>query len=66
MALLVKDPPANAGGVRDSALTPRLGRSPGGGDGSPLKYSCLDRGGFQATVHSVSTESDMTDAIGLV
>ena len=66
MALLVKDPPANAGGIRDSALTPRLGRSPGGGNGNPLKYSCLDRGAFQVTVHGVSTESDMTDAIELV
>ena len=51
----------NAG---DMGLTPRLGRSPGGGNGNPLQYSCLenpmDRGAWQATVHRVS-ESDMTE-----
>ena len=52
---LVKNPLANAGDVRDMGLIPRLGRSPGGGHGSPLQYSCLenpmDRGSWQATVH---------------
>ena len=42
--------------------TPRLGRSPGGGNGNPLQYSCLensmDRGAWQATVHRVTKESD--------
>ena len=36
----------------------RLGRSPGGGHGNPLQYSCLenpmDRGAWWATVHSVA------------
>ena len=41
-----------------------LGRSPGGGNGSPLQYSCLgnpvDRGAWRATVHRVA-ESDTTE-----
>ena len=41
----------------DPGLIPGLGRSPGGGHGNPLQYSCLgnpiDRGAWQATVHGV-------------
>ena len=37
MALVVKNPPANAG---NAALTPGSGRSPGVGNGNPLQYSC--------------------------
>ena len=52
---MVKDTPANAG---DPGLIPRLGRSPGGGNGSPLQYSCLenpmDREAWPARVHGVS------------
>ena len=39
---MAKKPPANAGDVRDLALVPGSGRSPGGGHGSPLQYSCLE------------------------
>ena len=53
---MVKNPPANAGDPRD--LIPGLGRSPGGGHGNPLQYSCLenpmDRGSRRATVHGVA------------
>ena len=38
----VKSPPASAGDTRDSGSTPGLGRSPGGGHGNPLQYSCLE------------------------
>ena len=42
----------------DPGLIPGLRRSPGGGDGNPLQYSCLenlmDRGAWQATVHGVT------------
>jgi len=34
--------PANAGDVRDADPVPKLGRSPGGGHGNPLQYSCLE------------------------
>ena len=58
VALAVKNPPANAGDVRDGSIIPGSGRSPGGGHGNPLKYSCLenpkDRGARQATVHGVA------------
>ena len=54
---VVKNPPANAGDVRDMGLIPGLGRSPGGGHGNPLQYSCLknpvDRGAWLATVPGV-------------
>ena len=42
MALAVKNPAANAGDVRDMDLIPGLGRSPGGGNGNSLQYSCLE------------------------
>ena len=58
VAPVVKNLPANAGDVRDSISTPGLGRSPGGGHGNPLQYSCLenfaDRGAWQAAVHGVT------------
>ena len=44
--------------LRDRGLIPGSGRSPGGGNGSPLQYSCLenpmDRGAWQALVHGVA------------
>ena len=42
MMLVVKNPPANVGDVRDMGLIPGLGRSPGGEHGNPLQYSCLE------------------------
>ena len=55
--LVVKNLPTNAGDVRDAGLTPGMGRSPAGGYGNPLQYSCLenpmDRGAWQATIHGV-------------
>ena len=42
VALVVKNPPTKAGDVRDMGLIPESGRSPGGGHGNPLQYSCLE------------------------
>ena len=42
VALVVKNPPANAGDRRDMGLVPGSGKSPGGGHGNPLQYSCLE------------------------
>ena len=42
LALVVKNPPANAGDIRDACSIPYSGRSPGGGHGNPLQYSCLE------------------------
>ena len=39
---VVKNPPANAGDTGDVDSIPGLGRSPGGGNGSPLQYSCRE------------------------
>ena len=39
---MVKNLPDSAGDIRDSGSIPRLGRSPGGGHGDPLQYSCLE------------------------
>ena len=48
----------NAGDPGDLGLIPGSGRSPGGGSGNPLLYSCLensmDRGAWQAMVHGVT------------
>ena len=41
-ALVVKNPPANAGDIRDTGSNPGSGRSPGGGNGNTLQYSCLE------------------------
>jgi len=41
VALVEKNPPANAGDIKDMGLIPRLGRSHGGGHGNPPQYSCL-------------------------
>ena len=64
VALVVKNPPATSGDIRDMGSIPESGRSPGGGHGNSLQYSCLknpmDRGVWQATVHWVA-ESDMTE-----
>ena len=42
VALVVKNPPANAGGVRDVSSIPGLERSPGTGNDNLLQYSCLE------------------------
>ena len=59
--LVVKNRPAD---TRDTGSIPGSGRSPVGGNGNPLQCSFLensmDRGAWQATVHEVTIESDMT------
>ena len=58
VALVVKNPPATVGDPRGLGYIPGLGRSPGGGNGNPVYYSCLEnrmnRGAWRATVHSVT------------
>ena len=58
MALVVKNPPASAGDIRDMGSVPGSERSPGEGKGNPLQYSCLenpmDRGAWWATVHGTT------------
>ena len=58
VVLVAKNPPANAGNIRDAGSIPGSGRPSGGGHGNPLQYSCLenptDRKAWQATVHRVA------------
>ena len=57
----VKNLPARAGGAGDKGSIPGLGRSPGGGNGNPLQYSCLgnfmDRRVWRATVNGAQRVS---------
>ena len=68
VALVVKNPSAIAGDVKDSGSIPGLGRSPRGGHGNPFQYSCLenpmDRGDWWATKSPWGhKELDMTQVI---
>ena len=55
---MVKNSPANAGSMGDMGSIPGSGRSPGGGNGNPLQYSCpenpMDRGAWWVEVHGVT------------
>ena len=67
MALVVKNPPANAGDIRDAGLIPGSERSPGGGNGKPLQYPCLENPYGQRNLGGYSPwgrkEFDMTEEI---
>ena len=62
-----KESACSAGDAADTGLIAGLGRSPGGGHGNPLQYSCLenrmDRGAWRATVHGVAKRphAEVTD-----
>ena len=55
---MVKNPPANAGDIRDMGSSPGLGRCPGEGHDDPLQYFCLenpmDTGAWPAIVYRVA------------
>ena len=65
VTLAVKNPPDNTRDTRDMGSIPGSGRSPGGGYGNPLQWSCLenpmDRGAWWATVQGGHTKSDTTE-----
>ena len=69
VALVVKNPLANAGDVRDTCSIPGSGRSPGGGLGNPVQYSCLenpmDRGARRAIVHRVTNDERLSTQLHL-
>ena len=64
VVLVVKNLSTNAGDITEASLIPRSGRSPGGGHGNPVQYSCLGNpiewGAWRAIVHTVA-ESDRTE-----
>ena len=66
VALVVKNLLANAGDLRDFSSVIGSERSPGGGNGHSLQYSCLenpvDRGAWWATVHRVTQSQTLTEA----
>ena len=66
VALVVRNPPINAGDIRDTSSIPVSGRSSGGGHGTSFQYSCLenpmDRGAWRAISPWGHKESDMTEA----
>ena len=66
VVLLVKNPLAYAGDIRDVGSIPGSGKFPGGGHGNPLQYSGLenpmDKGAWQTTVNGVAKESYMNEA----
>ena len=70
MALVVKNPPANAGDIRELGSVPGSGRSPGGGHGNPLQYSCLenpmDRGARWTTVHGVTKSQQCSTYVYII
>ena len=67
MAIVVKNPPANAEDIRDMGSIPGSGRANRGGHGNPLQYSCLenpmDRGAWQAIQSIGSQRVKMTEAL---
>ena len=67
LVLVVRNSPANIEDIRDEGSIPGLERSPGGVNGNPFPYSNLenptDRGAWQATVHGVSKELDITEQL---
>ena len=67
VVLVVKNPPAKVGDIRDTGSIPGSGRFPKEGNGNPLQYSHLknpmDGGDWGATVHGVAKESDTTEGL---
>ena len=68
VALVVKNPPANAGDIGDMGLIPGLGKSPGVGNGNSLQHSCMenpmDRGAWWTTVHGIA-ESNIPEILSM-
>ena len=68
VVLMVKNPPANAGDIRDVGSVPESGRSPGERHRNPLQYSCLedptDRGAWRATVHRAAKSQTRRKRLG--
>ena len=70
VALVVKNLPANAGDIRDADLIPGSGRSPGGGNGNPFQYPCLEKSHGQRSLAGYNPwgckELDATEDISLL
>ena len=66
---MVKNSPAKAGDIRDQGSIPGSGRTPGGRNGNPLQYSCLEKPHGQGSLEGYSPwcckELDMTEQLSL-
>ena len=66
---MIKKLPANVGDIRDVGSIPGSGRSPGGGNGNPLQYSCLEnpmgRGAWPAAAHRVAQSQTQLKGLGM-
>ena len=62
---MAKNPPADAGDIRDVGPLPGSGRSPGGGNGNQFQYSCLENPHGKRSLEGYSQwgrkELDMTE-----
>ena len=69
VALVVKNPPASAGGIKDTGSIPGSGTSPGEGYSNPLQYSRLEnpmgRGAQRATMHRVTKSRTQLKGLGM-
>ena len=69
VVLEIKNLSANAGDLRDAGSIPGPGRSPGGGNGNSVKYSCLenpmDRGAWKDMVHRVTKSQTQRKQLGM-
>ena len=69
LMLVVRNPPANAGDVRDTGSVPVSRRSPGRGNSNPFQYSCLEnptgKEAWQATVHRVAKSQTQLEGLSM-
>ena len=66
---MVKNPPANAGDIKGTGLIPRWRRSPVGGNGNCIQYSCLenpmDRGAWWSMVYGVTKSQPLLKRLSM-
>ena len=63
LVLVIKNLPANTGGIRNLGSIPGSGRSPGGGHGNPLQYFCLENTHGKRSLAGYCPELDTTEVI---
>ena len=67
MVLVVKNPPANAGDIRHA--DPWVKKIPGGGNGNPFQYSCMENsiesGTWWAAIHRVTKSQTLLKRLGM-
>ena len=64
LGLVVKNPPTNAGNIREVGSILGSGRSPGGGHGDPLQYSCLENPLDRGVLQESAEQSTVLQRVG--